>query len=350
MADDHLVVDHPLVHAPGIYFGLPEEEYHAALALSASGIKALRIDPMVWWLQSPLNPDLIEEETVAKRIGKAFHARIVEGANAFAQRYARELDPADHPNALRTVADLTDALAKHNISSGRRLKGELIRILLHHEPDAVIWDELVRRHAEIHDGKIMLEADLLDQIERAAGRVESHPELCKAFADGEPEVSVFWVDPSGVPCKCRMDFLKPRAIVDLKSFSLRGVLPDREVAQSVARYKYHIQADFYLRGAAAIPRLVEQGLVAGNHDPDFLRAVVDADDKTFLFVWQAQGLPLLLGKILGPGIILDIAHAAVEDALIRWADAWRRWGPAEWNQIRPITRFDDSEFPPWIND
>lgn len=351
MADERITVDHPLVHAPGIYFGLPEDEYHAALALSATGIKALRLDPMAWWEQSPLNPNRVNEETPAMKIGKAFHARIVEGAEVFGRRYAATLDPGAYPAALRTVADLTTALARHSIKPpSRAVKADLVQFLLRFEPEAQIWDELARRHAQIHEGKIFLEPDLIAQIERAAGRVEAHPELSRAFADGAPEVSIFWIDPSGVPCKCRMDYLKPRAVVDLKSFALRDTLPDRAIVQAVARYKYHIQADFYLRGAAQMRQLAEAGLVIGDHDPDFLRAVLDEDEKTFLFVWQATGAAYVTGKILGPGIILDLGHFAVEEALERWAAAWTRWGTAEWNEIHEITRFDDAEFPSWIND
>ena len=351
MADERIVVDHPLVHPSGIFFGLPEEQYHAALALSATGIKALRIDQMAWWAQSPLNPDRKDEETTAMKIGKAFHARIVEGFEVFAQRYAAVLEPEAYPDALRTVSDLTKALARHHDRprSGA-LKADIIRQLLVLEPDAQIWDEMVRRHAEIHANRILLDASLIEQIERAAGRIEDHPQLGRAFKDGAAEVSVFWVDEdTGVPCKSRFDYLKPRAITDLKSFTLRDVLPEKAIVQAVARYKYHLQAAFYLRAAEQLPRLVADGLVAGDHDPQFLAEVVEGP-KTFLFVFQAVGEPLLLGRVMPPGIVLDMGHALVEDALLRWADAWRTWRTAEWNQIHEIAAFADSEFPPWLND
>ena len=38
-------------HAPGIYFGLPEEEYHADRSLSASGIKDIHVTPLTFWLR-----------------------------------------------------------------------------------------------------------------------------------------------------------------------------------------------------------------------------------------------------------------------------------------------------------
>lgn len=352
MADERITVDHPLVHAPGIYFGMPDDEYHAALGLSASGVKLLRMAPMAWWESSPLNPRLAKVETEAMKIGKAYHARIVEGSAVFQRRYAPLLDPDAHPDALRTVAELNTALARHLLKPpSRAVKADLIQLLLRVEPDAQIWDEMLRRHAEIHEGKVMLEADLIEQIERAARMVETHPQLGKSFADGAAEVSVFWVDEeTGVPCKTRFDYLKPLAIIDLKSFVLRDTLPDRAIVRAVTFYKYHIQADFYLRAAEQLAGLVAAGQVYGDHDEQFLRDVVDNPQKTFLFVWQAKDVGLTIGKVLGPGIVLDLGHVAVEDALLRWRDAWAKWGTAEWNEIREISRFSDDEFPPWINE
>ena len=351
MADERIIVDHPLVHAPGIYFGMPDEEYHAALGLSASGVKLLRMAPMAWWEASPLNPKLAKVETEAMKIGKAYHARIVEGHSVFWDRYAELLDPEAHPDALRTVADLNAALSRHLLKPpSRAVKADLIQLLLRVEPDARIWDEMIRRHAEIHEGKIMLDAGLIDQIERAARMIETHPQLGKSFAEGAAEVSVFWVDETGVPCKCRMDYLKPLAIIDLKSFVLRDTLPDKAIVRAVTFYKYHIQADFYLRAAAELPRLVAAGQVYGDYDEQFLQDVIN-NPKTFLFVWQAKDVGLTIGKVLPPGIVLDMGHIAVEDAILRWRDAWAKWGgTAEWNEIRDITRFSDDEFPPWINE
>src|SRR5438477_7932182 len=95
-------VEHPRVTEPGIYFGMREEEYHRAFALSATGIKHLRISPLDFWARSPLNAERIAEESEARIIGRAYHKRIIEGQRAFEARYAAELDPAEYPEALRT--------------------------------------------------------------------------------------------------------------------------------------------------------------------------------------------------------------------------------------------------------
>jgi hypothetical protein len=44
--DQPIAVRHGLVQESGVYFGLDEDRYHAALALSASGIKSLRVSTL----------------------------------------------------------------------------------------------------------------------------------------------------------------------------------------------------------------------------------------------------------------------------------------------------------------
>jgi hypothetical protein len=349
---EQLVVDHPRVHAPGLYFGLPDTEYHAALALSAHGINRLRVSALAWWLDSPLNPDRVEEETDAKIIGKAYHSRIVEGRDAFDQRYAAKLDPAAYPNALRTVADIVAALRDCGIGvKASERKADLIARL----PPAAgyqVWDEIERRYSDQHRGKILLDPALIDRIELAAMMIENHHQLDKAFTGGYPEVSIFWFDvTTGVPCKARLDYLKPLAVVDLKTFELRDIAPDKAIVRAVASYKYHVQASWYLRATDEIARLVADGKVYGDHDKDWLRLVCGAAERTFLFVWQAKGqAPIVKGKVLPPGIVLDLGHVAGEEAMVAWANAWQRWGPEAWLETHDIETFSDAEFPPWITD
>jgi hypothetical protein len=98
-----IAVRHEFVQESGVYFGLDEDRYHAALALSASGIKSLRVSTLDWYMRSPLNPEHCEQEdNEARLIGRAYHRRICEGRAAFAASYHAAVDPADYPDALRT--------------------------------------------------------------------------------------------------------------------------------------------------------------------------------------------------------------------------------------------------------
>jgi hypothetical protein len=66
-------------------------------------------------------------------------------------------------------------------------------------------------------GLEVLKPDAMREVRQAAASITLNPHLRRAFQGGIPEVSVFWVDEYGIACKCRLDWLKPRTIVDIRS-------------------------------------------------------------------------------------------------------------------------------------
>lgn len=355
--DRPVTVEHPLVHASGVYFGMSEEEYHGALALSASGIKWLRVSTLDWWARSPLNLDREEEEdTEAKTIGKAYHKRIIEGREAFDAAYAATIDPTEYPDAIRTIEDLKQGIADCGGPtkglSGLR-KDALIERLLDLDPSAQIWDRLVADHASSCGEREQLPAKLMHKIEIAAAMIERHPDLSKAFTGGRPEVSIFWRDEqTGTPMKARLDYLKSRAIVDLKSFDHQGRPIDKAIARSVAAYKYHIQVRFYLDAVTQAKRLIRAGHVYGETDADYLSSIAASESHTFMFVWQAKGVaPLARGKVMPPGLTLSNARDEIDYAKHVWARCWEAFGPDDpWLDTAGISTFDDTDFPAFINE
>ena len=353
-------IDHPLVHAPGVWFGLPEDEYHHALALSSSGLKFLRASTLDFWARSPLCPDRADDESDAKIVGHAYHKRIIEGRGAFEASYAPEIDPAEFPNALRTNDEIRAAIiAAGGPDKGTKAlrKAELIELLLEYEPDALIWDRLVADHNRLHGGKILLPAHMMHKIEIAAAMIERHPQLSKAFTGGAPEVSIFWTDrATGVPCKARLDYWKPKAIVDLKSFENSLGLPVRKaIARAIANYRYHLQAAFYLRAVVEARRLMAAGACyrchGSNLTEDLARALIQPNEMTWLWVWQQKGIaPLARGMVLGRGSVMDIARIEIDEALGVFARCWKAFGTEPWVDVTDIDTFDDTEFPAFIAD
>lgn len=67
----------------GLHFNLPEETYHAIPVLSSTGIKDLLMSPVDFLARSWMNtePEDADEEDDKdlKKIGHAYHARILEG-------------------------------------------------------------------------------------------------------------------------------------------------------------------------------------------------------------------------------------------------------------------------------
>lgn len=80
---------------PGIYFGMPEEQYHSIPACSTSALKKLSISMMDCWASSSLNLDRTEIQKPYLDYGKAIHAFVLEGEDEYLARYAVDLDIAD---------------------------------------------------------------------------------------------------------------------------------------------------------------------------------------------------------------------------------------------------------------
>jgi hypothetical protein len=350
----------------GIFFGMSDDAYHSIPALSASGTKLLLSSPMLYWASTKwLNKDAAPRESEYMELGKAYHARIVEGREVFYSRYDVELDPADHPNALRTmdeiravIDEINEALpAKEKIKKNGN-KGDLVARLLQHRPDAEIWETLLAEHAQVHEGKTLLPFDIIRRIEIAAAMVEKHPQLCKAFTGGFPEVSIFWVCPeSGVPMKARLDYLKTKAIVDLKSFSNQREKPvDKAIAHAVAERKYHYQVAVYQEAVEAAKTLLRRDGPAAIRGPapsnDWIKAWLAAPPPEFLFVFQQTGIaPLARGMVFPRNLTFDIGKIAANEAKRRFAENMRGYGPHEpWLDIADIETFEDTSFPAFIAD
>lgn len=336
----------------GVYFGLDEAAYHEVHALSASGIKHLRISTLDFWARSPLNPDREdEEESQAKIIGKAYHKRIVEGRGEFQRLYAPAIDPDDFPNALRTVDEMKEALARHGVKP-KGNKASVAAAVVAADPDALVWDHLIENHQRRHHGKTLLPADLIRRIEISAAMIERHPQLGKAFTGGYPEVSIFWTDQEfGVPMKARLDYLKRAAIIDLKTFeNMNGMPVDKAIARTIANYKYHIQARLYLDAVRQAKRLIKEGRTFGEVDPLFLESVLASDGHTFMFVFQQKGVaPIARGFVL-PALTLDLGRMEIDDAKRRFAECRERFGADPWVDDSEVRTFDSTEFPAYIGD
>lgn len=329
--------------APGIYFGMPEEEYHQAPALSNSGIKNLRVSSMIFWARSWLNPHPVRKESGAMELGKAYDCRIIEGKTAFYQRYAQALDPEQYQKAARTIDDLKDLLPA-SIKPAKR-KGELIEQVLEYEPDALIWDRVVEEHARRNEGKALLTAETLARIEIAAAMIERDPELCKAFTGGYPQVSIFWECPeTGVPMKARLDYLKVRAIVDLKTFGNAMDRPvDHAIFHAMANQKYHIQAVVYQEAVAMAKRLP----AFGNVSEDWLLQFQKAPPPNFMFVFQMTGeAPVTRGKVFPAELMTsEVGKVVVKEMKEKFKNCLEHYGDAPWLDVAPISNFADEDFP-----
>lgn len=279
----------------GIFFDMPEDVYHAVPALSAGGIKSMAGSSMIYWAKCPwMNPRWAEikrkqEEKRQKdgadhfKLGHAYHCRLLEGASAYATRFAIGLDRADYPDCLESTDEIKNAIIKlehkpiSRVGLGEfvddpkkpgqakeltrpAVKADWIAQLRELDPTAQIWSVLESEFREANDGKQFVTADQNYDIELIGGIIERDPEVAPLLQGGEPEVSLFWICPkSGVPKKARADKLKVRMMVDLKTIANQKEMSiENAIRLEISNRKYPIQPSHYFEGAEEVRKLVRK--------------------------------------------------------------------------------------------
>lgn len=332
----------------GVYFDMPEEEYHALQRLSASGIKQLHITVEDFWARSWMNPRHEVEETDAMKFGSAYHKRILEGKEKFYQEYYSELDKADFGDELLvTSEDIKEELRKLELKiSGK--KQDLIDRLLTVFPDTKIWDELVDMNDLENLGKISLPATTIEQIEYAALFIERHPVISKAFQGGYPEVTVLWTDEAtGVKMKSRFDYLKIAATVDLKTFSNSQQKAIHTAIHHAFGYnKYHTQMSVYKEARHRAIDLIKQGKVHGG-DPEWLDKFVAKEDWKTMVVWQQTGIaPYTQAYMFRHDSSAAIAgENSMRECMMKFKECQEKFGTDPWLSMADIEEFEDEMLP-----
>lgn len=361
----------------GIYFGMPEEEYFALPALSSHGIRRLAASPMVFWSSTSwlsekrrkAERERALEERTHQVIGKAYHCRIMEGAVEFARRFAIELDPSEYEDALESTDQIKAAIVEagekprakvpDKLPTGEDFmraakKDDWIDQLLDIDPEAKVLSRLKQQHREANEGKSFISLEAYEQIEIAAAMIERDPEICHAFKGGHPEVVLIWhCQRTGVPMKARVDYLKLRSIVDLKSI---GNERERSLEQAIrfciAGYHYNVQPSVYTEGVAAVRRLVMEGRAAVPlHDKSLMEWVekwAALKDAEWLWIFQQKGdAPVTRGVFYPLG---GTTKMLTDDIVLKQKRRFRQFsetfGVDPWLDVRPIYDLADEDLPP----
>lgn len=210
-------------HADGIYFGLPESDYHNDPALGSSGVRDLMQSPLKYWVNSPYNPErpAAEEEdptdkkaTSATVLGSYMHDLLLEGG-----RKAYAIKPAGMSFATK---------------------------------EGKAW-----RDSPANEGKIIITADQAKQQRTMFNALELSGVL-KWFSQGEAEVSFFWTEKGGNRCKIRLDYLKAIGAADLKTYA-NSMEKDTEtaIAHTIAARRYSVSAFWYKHGLARMLQMIK---------------------------------------------------------------------------------------------
>lgn len=313
----------------GIYFGLPEDRYHADPALGSTSIKELARKPCKWQYDR-LRPRK-EIETEFLIWGRAWHCRVLEGKVAFDSRYAKPPRPEDYPDALNTTDQIKEFLRFH----GQKLSGNKPELVarakdLGEDCPPFFDDILAAWHAE-HPDHAELTDRQVQEIEDAVANMERDPVLASvmqagSLIDGAAEMSIFWTDQSGIRRKARFDYSLPPAgsrtkalIVDLKSFTtFKGGSDEEAGTRKVYDECYDVQAAYYKDAYIAARALLDQWAVFGEMpDAGYLKSFLHAEGVDWVWVMMRRDagmIPLTL-SIDTEDEMFEQARRIVEHAL-----------------------------------
>ncbi|MDH5527166.1 MAG: PD-(D/E)XK nuclease-like domain-containing protein [Gemmatimonadota bacterium] len=200
---------------PGIYPGIPAEQYHSGPGTSRSQLELVRQSPAVYW-DRVLNPDKPEEkETDAMRFGSLFHSATLE-PDTLADFYR--------------VAPQVDRRTKDGKAA---------------------WADFERECEE--NGLTVVSQDDLDMARAMATAVRNHPRASRMLAGGAPEQTIYWTDSeTGLLCRARPDYLGEQAQLCIPDLKSTNSAHPSAFARSVVNFGYHRQEAFYAGGVEAV--------------------------------------------------------------------------------------------------
>jgi hypothetical protein len=207
------------ISEPGLYTGVPIDVYHGAdlcdgPSVSSSGLRKLMNEsPAHYWVESPYNPNRIEQkETDALVFGRAAH-HLLLGEDDFNTHYIVRPDKWD---SWRTDA-------------------------------AKMW-----RQDQEDAGRTVLLPSQLETIRGIARALASHPLIDAGILNGGIEQTIVWRDKdTGIWLKARPDAI-PNDAGDFADLKTTTSVQSMDLARTIAEHGYHQQAALIAAGWHAL--------------------------------------------------------------------------------------------------
>jgi len=334
-ADDQELIKNNAVDnkalADGIYFNLPEAEYHGLPRLSASGIKNILTSLPTFWAKSWMNPERLgDDDTKAQILGRAYHCAIFE-RDSLHKRYVGEPDWSSFDGLIETDTAVKARLKE--LGAPQTKAGELALDRAHRLRDmgctAPIKSIIQAEFIQDLDDRMAIKDEYWKQIIRDIERIEANPEIHDLVTGGASEVTILWTCPdTGIPMKARIDKLKPEYFVDLKSFANANGKPvNQAIADQVQYYQYYLSMRVY-QVAISMVRQLDLKIQRGQSDQtgqlvSALRGK-DAPHRPWLLFQEKGGIPNLLARRLKLQIYpdgVDEQSIGAEDHDIKMSDS-----------------------------
>jgi hypothetical protein len=286
-----------IIHAPGIYLGMDEQEYHADCALGSTDIRKLAQSPWTWQ-RDRLRPTT-ERVTDHMKWGAALHAYVLEGVDRFEQLYAIKPKPDDFDGALVTVEDLKAWLGERDQPVKSLRKAQLIEAVEQFLDRPVIFDRVLEEfwNTPRVEPEYAITQQQYVEIQDTVWMMQRHSVLSAimnagSLTGGAAEVSIFY-EHKGWRRKARFDYALPPVgdrsysmLCDLKSFAnFRGADTEASALDTIYRMGYDLQAVDYLNGFKAARSLVSQGCVYGEQPfPGYVDSLFGSDEVWWVWL------------------------------------------------------------------
>lgn len=251
----------PIGLKPGIYFNLPNEAYHDDPALSHSGMTKVLVSWPDFWLNSCFNPERKKNKST--------------DAMEFGQRSGMLLL---QPKVFHSTYNT------HGKSSPTA-KGTWL--------SSVEWQRLTE----------------------GVDAVMDVPAGAQHFRDGYAEVTIVWMDSSGIMLRARIDYLRTFGCIDFKRVA---EVNNYAIGRAVKAQGLDIQNFLYLEAVKAarlwVSGLGSTGLIEfareQNVDPKWLASFRDDTDLLFRFLFQRSSPPYIWEfRELDNEVLVEGGHA-----------------------------------------
>lgn len=216
----------------GAVRALSNEAYHKGPGLSVSGVKRLLRSP--WHYFAPTQPHTAPapEPTAAMFAGTLCHCAALE-PKEWPKRYA--VGPEVSSKSVKAWKDFEAANPQREC--------------------------ITPRQAQVAQAQ--------------AAALREHPVIGELLGRGEPELSIYWMDPAtGALCKARPDWVhhcgtKAHPSVILLDVKTSGDASPEGFAKSVGNFGYHLQADWYCGGYELATGVRAEAMVFGVVENEF---------------------------------------------------------------------------------
>ncbi len=286
-------------YGEGIYFDMPEEEYFNIPYFSRSGAEDILFDEEEYWHKSPMNPDHEPmKATPAMELGTAIHCMLLE-PERFAKLYTKKptLKDFEGKKILKTSEDIKKFLTLVGEKKTGKKEDLIFRAMEYINPEKdIIWDKIINDFNEeiATTGKRILSeenVEILDGIKASLNRKPNMPEILQ---DIKSEVVIIWKDDAtGIMCKCMLDAVRPEAIGEVKSFTVkrRKIPLEKAMTTEIENEQYNHQYYIYKNALSLIINKVNAGKakVFGEVDQNWLgRFLMNPDKQFFIMFFRTQ--------------------------------------------------------------